>query len=81
MSQEKVTRYKEAKANRKEMIKKEKRTKLIRAWVGGVIGVALIGWIGYSAVVTGINSIPRDSVEVDYTAFTDYQTELTAEAE
>ncbi len=81
MSQEKVTKYKEAKANRKELIKKEKRAKLVRAWVGGVIGVALVGWIGYSAVVTGINSIPRESVEVDYKAFTDYQTELTKDAE
>lgn len=80
MSQEKVARYKEEKANRKELIKKEKRAKMIRTCVASVLGVAIIGWIGYSAVVRGIESIPRDTVEVDYAAITDYQTELTKEA-
>ncbi|MBR3244740.1 MAG: hypothetical protein IKF90_18965 [Parasporobacterium sp.] len=42
MSQEKVDKYKEEKKNRKKIIAKEKRTRIIWSIVGGVIGVALI---------------------------------------
>ena len=45
MSQEKVARYKEAKANRKETIKKEKRQKMLRTTVATVICVAVLGWV------------------------------------
>ena len=37
MSQEKVAKYKEAKANRKQTMKKEKRARLIRNIVTGVV--------------------------------------------
>lgn len=49
MSQEKVARYKEEKANRKTMMKKEKRKHFFRKCVVGVVAIGLIGWIGYSA--------------------------------
>lgn len=72
MSQEKVNRYKEEKANRKQIMAKEKRQKAIRKAVGAVVAVVLIGWIGYSAVDTYQSSRPRDVVEVDYTAVDEY---------
>ena len=72
MSQEKVAKYKEQKANRKEIMKKEKQQKQIRIVVTSLIGAALIGWIGYSAVNTIIDNQPRQTVEVDYTAVDEY---------
>lgn len=72
MSQEKVDRYKEEKANRKKIMAKQKREKAIRRVAGTVIAVVLIGWIGYSAVDAYQESRPRQTVEVDYTAVDDY---------
>ena len=74
MSQEKVTKYKEAKANRKETIKKEKRVKLIRNTVAGIVVAAVVGWVGYSAVAFYIANLPRPEAEVNYTAISDYET-------
>ncbi|MEE1314486.1 MAG: hypothetical protein UHS49_01795 [Faecalimonas sp.] len=81
MSQEKVTRYKEEKANRKQTMKKEKRMRILRTSVVSVVCVAVIGWVGYSAVATYINSIPRETAEVDYTAVTEYMNGLNADAQ
>lgn len=72
MSQEKVNRYKEEKANRKQIMAKQKKQKAIRKVVGAVIAVVLIGWVGYSAVDTYQDSRPRDVVEIDYTAVDEY---------
>ena len=72
MSQEKVAKYKEQKANRKEIMKKERQQTQMRIVVTGLIGAAVIGWIGYSAVNTIIDNQPRQSVEVDYTAVDEY---------
>lgn len=68
MSQEKVAKYKEAKANRKETMKKEKRAKFIRNSVTALICVAVLGWVGYSAVGYYKDNTPRREVEVNYTA-------------
>lgn len=76
MSQEKVDRYKAEKANRKEIMKKQKTMSLMRKTALGVIAVALIGWLGYSAYGTYQNSQPRDVVEIDYDAITQYVNEL-----
>ena len=48
MSQEKVNRYKEEKAHRKEILAKEKRHKTYMKIGGGVIALALVCWLGYS---------------------------------
>ena len=48
MSQEKVDKYKQEKANRKQIMQKEKRMKVVRKCLYSVIGIALIGWLGYS---------------------------------
>ena len=72
MSQEKVNRYKEEKANRKQLMEKQKKQKALRKVAGIVIAVVLIGWVGYSAVDAYQESRPRDGVEVDYTAVDEY---------
>ncbi len=81
MSQEKVAKYKEAKANRKETMKKEKRAKMLRKSLTGIILVAVIGWVGYSAVEFYIENQPRQTVEVDYDALDTYLEGLDEETE
>jgi len=78
MSQEKVNRYKEEKANRKEMIAKEKRKKnLVRLGVGAV-ALVLAGWLGYS--VYDMATRPDTSaVEIDSTALDEYMSSIEAE--
>ncbi len=80
MSQAKVDRYKEEKKNRKEIIAKEKRQRMIGKIAGWVVILALIGWIGYSAVDLYLESRPMETVYTDLTAINDYMTTLnTAE--
>lgn len=79
MSQEKVARYKEQKANRKEIMKKAKRAKILRNSIAGVVLAAVVGWVGYSAVAFYIDNLPRPSVDVDYNAISDYESSLSEE--
>ena len=67
MSQEKVAKYKEQKANRKELMKKEKQQKAVRNIVTTVALVATFAWVSYSAVDYIITNQPRQAVEIDYT--------------
>ena len=72
MSQEKVTRYKEEKANRKVTMKREKRKHFFRKCAVSVVAVAVIGWIGYSAYDFYASQKPRQTAEVDYSEFDSY---------
>ena len=78
MSQEKVDRYKAQKANRKEIMKKEKRMKRIRNTVACLAIVGLAGWVGYSAWSSYVNNQPVESAEIDYTAMSNYLSEMYA---
>lgn len=78
MSQEKVDKYKEQKANRKKIIKKEKQMRVLRNCVAAVIALAVIGWIGYSAVGKYQDAQPREVAEVDFTAVSEYIQSLSA---
>lgn len=79
MSQEKVARYKEEKANRKAIMKKQKRARYFRNTVSTIVLVAVVGWVGYSAVDFYLENRPRTAVEVDYAAVQEYETGLNAE--
>lgn len=81
MSQEKVAKYKEQKANRKEIMKKEKRAKLVRNTIAYVVGVVLIGWVGYSAVDLYLDNRPRPTAEVDYAAVNEYTAQFQEQQE
>ena len=71
MSQEKVNRYKEEKANRKEILAKEKRHKHLMKICAGVIVLALVCWLGYS--VYDIATRPDTSaLTINTTALDDY---------
>lgn len=78
MSQAKVEKYKEQKANRKQTMKKEKIQKIVRNSIAAVVVVAALGWVGYSGVTTIIDNIPREEVKVDYNAISNYESALTA---
>ena len=79
MSQEKVTKYKEEKANRKETMKKQKRASVLRNTVAAVVLEAVLGWVGYSAVAFYIENLPRTQVDVDYSAITEFEETLYEE--
>lgn len=72
MSQEKVDRYKQEKANRKQTMKKQRRAQILRNCAAAVVIVALIGWLGYSAYGLYEEKQPREVAEVDYTAMNGY---------
>ncbi|MBE5888588.1 MAG: hypothetical protein E7283_07145 [Lachnospiraceae bacterium] len=76
MSQAKVDKYKAEKANRKEIMAKEKRQKMLIKIVGSVIGIALVAWIGVSAGVAVYNSRPVDKIYVTTADLDDYLNEL-----
>lgn len=79
MSQAKVDRYKEEKANRQKIMAKEKREKT--AWkVGGyVVVLAIVGWIGFSAYNTFKLPVASQTYELDTAAMDDYMNGLIAE--
>lgn len=76
MSQEKVDKYKKEKANRKQTMKKQKVRHLFRRCVVAVLGLALVCWIGYSAYGVYEDSRPQETAQVDYSAISDYETNL-----
>ena len=76
MSQEKVAKYKEEKANRKEIIKKQKKARMLRNTIACVVLAAVVGWVGYSAVAFYIANLPRPEVEVNYSAISNYEADL-----
>ena len=76
MSQEKVNKYKEEKANRQQAMRKERMMSFVRKAVLVIAAVAVVGWIGHSAVVTYTNAQPRQVAEVNYDAINTYLQEL-----
>lgn len=80
MSQEKVDRYKQEKANRKKIMKKEKAANAARKCVVGLAALLLVGWVGYSAYGTYKSNKPKESVEIDYTALTEFSNNLSGAA-
>ena len=77
MSQEKVDRYKKEKANRKQIMRKEKMANLLRKCVVGIVGLILVGWIGYSAYNTYQTNRPVDEIQIDYSAVDELPQELS----
>jgi hypothetical protein len=83
MSQEKVNKYKEEKANRKKNLRKEKLQHRMRQVVAGAVVLVLVGWLGYSVYEKYDSSRPQQTAEVNFDAINEYQENLmsTAEAE
>ena len=79
MSQAKVDQYKKEKANRKETIAKEKRKKLIIKLCCGVVGLALVAWIGISVADYAYANRPKETVYVQTTEIDNYLESLYAD--
>lgn len=79
MSQEKVDRYKEQKKNRKKILKKEKRMRFLGYFVGTIIGLAIVGWAGWSVYSIYESKQPASYTEVNIDAITDYYSSLDVE--
>ena len=81
MSQKKVDAYKQQKANRQKIIKKEKRILMLEKLAALVICIAAVCWVGYS--VYGKIAADKEKVVVDtsldVTALQDYVSDLNAE--
>ena len=68
MSQEKVDRYKEYKANKQKIWKKEKRVRRLEYIAALVVAAALLGWFGFS-VYRKVSDPGEQSAQV-YTMYT-----------
>lgn len=79
MSQAKVDRYKEEKANRKKAMQREKALRIVSTICGSVVCLVIVGWIGYSAYGyfrPGDNNTTTSRTEVDVDAVSDYLSTL-----
>lgn len=71
MSQEKVDRYKQEKANRDKLLKKQKRNKMLTKLGGLAVCLVIVGWVGFSAF-NKFYTPPVKNYEVKTTAVDDY---------
>lgn len=79
MSQEKVDRYKQEKANRKKTMHRQRVMGVVRKCVLALAAVALIGWLGFSAYDIYDSNKERPVAEVNYDGVMDYLNNLSAE--
>ncbi len=81
MSQEKVDRYKQEKANRKQIMRKQKAMGIVRKLILAVVAIALVGWLGYSAFDIYESRKERVVAEVNYDAVTNYLNNMSTTTE
>ena len=79
MSQAKVDRYKKEKANRKQIMRKQKMMNFARKAVLSLAALALIGWLGYSAWDMYESGKERVVADVNYDSVTEYLNNLYAD--
>lgn len=77
MSQQKVDRYKQEKANRKQIMRRQRIMSIVRRSAAAVVAVALIGWLGFSAYDSYMSNQERAEVSVNYDSVTDYLSGLS----
>ncbi len=84
MSQKKVDRYKEEKANRAQILRREKRILRLEKMAAALVCVVLIGWIGFSIYSQATRPSSDETVvdtQLNVTALNDYISGLDADAE
>ena len=76
MSQKKVDAYKEQKANRKKIMKKEKAMLKLEKLIVLVVCVGAVAWVGYSVYDKTTDSTPAQTeqivTEINTTALDNY---------
>jgi cell division septal protein FtsQ len=78
MSQEKVERHKQEKANRKKIMKQEKIKSTLTKILVALIIVVAFGWIGYSGYNMVQEKQPEKVVAVNINSVNDYIAGLSA---
>ncbi len=86
MSQAKVDKYKKEKANRKQIMKREKRMLFLEKMLGVLVCVALVAWVGFSVYQKQTASDDTTTAEVEYTdvnitAISDFNTYINSLSE
>lgn len=80
MSQEKVDKYKEYKANKAKILKREKMMHRLEMGAIAVVCVAFIGWVGFSVYQKTTENASGDAqqtvTELDATAIDEYLSSL-----
>lgn len=79
MSQEKVERYKKEKINRKKIMKQEKRKMLAAKLSVGIITIAAVGWVGYSAYNIIESNKPETVTSVNLDSVNNYLAGLSTD--
>ena len=79
MSQAKVDRYKEEKANRKKTMAKEKMLRRVKMAVGVLVAVVIVCWAGFSGYRVYENNKPMKTIYTNLSAIEDYMTTLDTE--
>ncbi len=83
MSQAKVDRYKKEKANRQQIMKKEKMERTAWKIGGSVVALIMVGWIGFSAYnmieASKPKTVTSETYEVVTDAISDYLSGLSSE--
>lgn len=77
MSQAKVDRYKQEKANRKKIMAKEKLQRRLSIGAVCLVCAALIGWAGYSAYGIYERNKPKVTTYANLDAVNEYLNGLT----
>ena len=81
MSQAKVDKYKNEKANRKKTNARNKVKRVIARIVAAAAVVALVGWGGYSGYLYYEKSRPVNCYYADISAVSDYLKGLSTDSE
>lgn len=76
MSQAKVDQKKELKANRKQIVARQKRNHMLTICCGWVLLIAVLGWAGYSAY--NVYQSNQPAIYTDLTPINDYVSSLSA---
>lgn len=72
MSQKKVDQYKKEKANRKQIMKRQKIQRYAARAAGIIVCAALLGWAGYSGYNIWASSRPATVTEINTDAISEY---------
>lgn len=79
MSQKKVDKYKQQKANREKIMKREKLMHRLEMTAAAVILIALVGWFGFSVYARAQENKPAKEYVLDTNALDSYLNALTTD--
>lgn len=78
MSQEKVDRNKDLKANKKKIVAREKKKHIATVICSWAVVIVLAGWLGYSAYSAYENSKPIETIYANLDAINEYSNNLNS---